>query len=244
MPTLMKLHKKEDNSMMKQIKSREFMKPIGHLKRRFVPTSAAISHMNEPTFFQNFKREEHSHYRKEFQPKPLSSTAQLRVTSPNRRNKPHPVQVYHLQRLRSGLVCDVRTKHQEQKESKEASVNSWTKTAYPPYKIEQIIKRSLPRCEKSKLPAIGIVPGAVFVVSSGENNKSIDEHWLPGRSMKLTAPLTVRGNYEYFPRKRKLILKREDAAGIKCPAEFGHRYHEAPLRRGLKPAQMTIRAGV
>lgn len=174
---------------MKETKSRLFVRPIGHIKRHLVPTSSAISHINEPSFFQQNDQHEHSHYRTEFKMKTNDgSIGRQRLSSPNRRNKPHPVEVYHLQRLRSGLVCDVRTKLPINSLnnnilgisplSPSSELSSWTKTVYKAYDW-----KALAHVAESKIrrfPAIGIVPTCLMTSKTSDDAMKKEDHWLPG----------------------------------------------------------------
>ena len=178
---------------MKQVKSRVFVRPIGHIKRHVIPTSTAISHVGEPSFFQQNSHDEHSHYRTEFKKKMNNQSCEMqRPSSPNRRNKPHPVEVYHLQRLRSGLVCDVRSKLPLNsldrnilgisKVTSNTESTSWTKSVYKQYDTKTLMKAT--ECDRPKFPAIGIVPKCLTKklndhVRYGIVNK--EDHWLPGK---------------------------------------------------------------
>ena len=179
---------------MQQAKSRVFVRPIGHIKRNRVQTSAAISHSDEPSFFQKIQNDEQSHYRAEFKLKSNNSAGVRRPASPNRRNKPHPVQVYHLRRLRSGLVCDVRSKIPKEAMERNvigisplgssAEARSWTKTVYKPYDIRSTFQGAKLHENTRKFPAIGIIP-TCFSQKKQECAEKFDEgvrddHWLPG----------------------------------------------------------------
>ena len=195
--------------MLKGNKSREFVHPIHHIRRLKLQTSPAISHIGEPTYFQAIKHDKLSHYRTEFGPKNQNSNGQ-RPTSPNRRNNPHPKEVYHLKRLRSGLVCDVRTKSAEAERekvtadtdilgiskrphhsAKEVQFHSWTKSVYLPYDIDKNFQGAKIARSSRQFPAIGIVPTTFLKRPSykpQEQPDSIlnDDHWLPGEFVTIT----------------------------------------------------------
>ena len=173
---------------MKEGKCAQFMRPIGHIRRRNVPTNCVISHSDEPNIFQESSVDECTHYRTQFSRKEsCQGTEKQAPSSPSRRNKPHPVEVCHLQRLRSGIVCDVRSKSPATslekdilgmtRTSSSKDSTSWTKTVYKAHDREHLANQS--PCSNSQYPAIGILPQCELKNCSKAGDSNID-HWLPG----------------------------------------------------------------
>ena len=173
---------------MKEVKSRVFTGPIGHIKRRVIPTSVSISHSGEPSFFQECDRNEQSHYRAEFKRKSNDNAAERqRPSSPSRRHKPHSVEVYHLHRLQSGLVCNVRSKLPRNSSnnnifgfpsySPTEEPASWTKTVYKPIDVRRAFDAA--DLKEHRFPAIGIVPRCE-VTKYTKNDIAKEDPLLPG----------------------------------------------------------------
>ena len=164
------------------------MRPISHIRRRNVPTNCAISHSDEPSIFQKSNVDECTQYRTQFSRKESCRGAEKQTpSSPSRRNKPHPVEVCHLQRLRSGIVCDVRSKSPvtslekdilgTTRTSSSKDSTSWTKTVYKAHDREHLANQS--PCNNYQYPAIGILPQCELNDRAKDGDSNID-HWLPG----------------------------------------------------------------
>ena len=174
---------------MKEVKSSVFSYPIGHIRRRVVPTSCAISHAGEPNFFKQNNSDEYTHYRSQFK-KTMNyqDTDKQRPASPNRRHKPHPVEVCHLQRVRNGIVCDVRSKEPISssdkdilgisKSSSSTEWTSWTNSVYKAYDRKDLINQAI--CNERRHAAIGIVPKCISKCEL-KGHAANNDHWLPGK---------------------------------------------------------------
>ena len=182
--------------VLERPKSREFVYPIGHIHRHLVQTSPSISHEDEPTYFEQMAKEEQSHYRTEFKYRPCGA-ADLRCTSPHRRHKPQPLELFHIKRLRSGLACDVRSKLSHRKKdinllgiSKSApstEVSSWTRDVHRAFDVPTTKNQAyLPPTGPRK--PICIVPACSMTSTvDGKDTPQKIDHWLPGIGLKYSS---------------------------------------------------------
>ena len=173
-----------------------------------------------------------------------------RPQSPTRKNRPHPMNVYYLERLDARqLVCDVKS---ETKGDKVDIIGAPTRNAQMFLRTctqESFGEHSLaPDCVNTRYgsnkhkysPARGIVP----IIGKDINILRKDDHWLPG-TLKLTTTMTMQGPFQYLTRKRKHIFLDKSAAGMLGGIQSEeHRYHNIPKCRGLTTPRLTLRSGI
>ena len=165
------------------------MGPVRHINRRFLPVNTAISHFDEPNAFQVNDPDEYTSYRSQFARKIFHQGFEpRRVSSPTRRNRPHPTEVRHLKRIRS-FVCDVRSKLPANasernilgisRNSSRSDPTTWTRKVYTTYDRKMYKSTVRRRC-----PAMGIVPGCMSrseLKDTRINGPANKDHWLPGK---------------------------------------------------------------
>jgi len=176
-----------------------------------------------------------------------------RPQSPSRCNRPHPINLYYLERLDTKqVVCDVKTDAKEGKidiiggppSTGKMFLRTCTQESFGSHSLSPDSINTRYGSNKHKYSiARGIVP---ITPKEANNNKLIkkDDHWLPG-TCKLTTAMTMQGPFQYLPRKRKQIILDSSAAGMlggNPPEE--HRYHNAPRTRGYLTPKLTIRSGI
>ena len=88
-----------------------FPRPLRHINRRLLPTSEEVSHVSpSATGLRRPKVNYHTSYGSDFIKGKKIEQVVPKPRSPNRKNRPHPSNVYHVTRLDlRQVVCDVKT---------------------------------------------------------------------------------------------------------------------------------------
>jgi len=197
-------------------------------------------------------------YRNDYRKKEKIAQHLPRPQSPTRTNRPHPRNVYYLERLDNRqLVCDVKTvsnggvdKMGAQRDSPSSFTRTCTQESFLSHPLSPDCINTRYGSNKEKYqPARGIVPiisrsDVTPSTTTSPKKKRDGDHWLPG-TLKLTTTMTMKGPFQYLPRKRKTFVIDTTAAGMVGGIQSEeHRYHNVPKSRGLMPPMMTIRAAV
>lgn len=194
----------------------------------------------------NFK----TSYKEDYGKKEKITVTLPRRISPNRMNRPHPTNLYYLERLDAKkVVCNVKSDIKEPTNTigitkRKNGESMYLKTCTQ----ESFGKHVLPNCINTRYgsnrgkhsPARGIVP----IIGKKSCIKENDDHWLPG-TLNLTTTMTLQGPFQFLPRKRKQMVVDTSAAGkIGAIPPEEHRYHNYPKCRGLITPRLTIRSGI